>query len=77
LAQRLKAAGIPTQIYYPRPLHHQPAYRAYPVAAGGVPVAERLPSEVLSLPMHPYLSAANQERIASAVRDALADNVTE
>ena len=71
LAAELKTSGIPTQIYYPRPLHHQPAYRDFPVAVGGVSVAERLPQEVLSLPMHPYLDPNEQLRVVSAVRRAL------
>ncbi len=68
LAKSLASDGVPTQIYYPRPLHHQPAYAGCPVAKGGVPVAERLPGEVLSLPMHPYLSANDQDRVIAAVR---------
>src|SRR5215472_6426803 len=55
LAADLKAQGIPTAIYYTRPLHKQPAYRDYPVADGGVPVSEQLSGEVISLPMHAYL----------------------
>ncbi len=71
LASALGANGIPTQVYYPRPLHHQTAYAHYPVAAGGVPVAERLSQEVLSLPMHPYLSSLAQSQIVTAVREVI------
>ena len=53
-------------MYYPRPLHRQTAYRDFPVAGGGCPVAERLAAEVLSLPMHPYLDASTQEQVAAA-----------
>jgi dTDP-4-amino-4,6-dideoxygalactose transaminase len=67
----LKAAGIPTAVYYPKPLHRQTAYRAYPVAGNGLPVSDRLADEVISLPMHPYLSEEVQDRIVRAVRDAL------
>ncbi len=63
----LSDLGVPTQIYYPKPLHHQPAYANSVVASGGVPVSERLPKEVLSLPMHPYLTEAVQRRIIDAV----------
>src|SRR5579872_836424 len=52
LVADLKARGIPTAIYYTRPLHRQPAYRHFPLADGGVPVSDRLAEEVLSLPMH-------------------------
>ena len=59
LASALKAQGIPTAIYYPKPVHVQEAYRRFPVAEGGLPVSERLAGEVLSLPMHPYLDEAD------------------
>ena len=55
LGAALKAQGIPTAIYYAKPLHRQAAYRHYPVADGGVPVSDRLAEEVISLPMHAYL----------------------
>jgi dTDP-4-amino-4,6-dideoxygalactose transaminase len=71
LATDLKAEGIPTAVYYPRPLHQQAAYRGYPVSAAGVPVSERLSLEVLSLPMHPYLEPAQQDRIISAIVKSL------
>jgi dTDP-4-amino-4,6-dideoxygalactose transaminase len=66
LRKQLAAGGIPTAVYYPRPLHRQTAYRDFPVAEGGCPVAERLAAEVLSLPMHPYLDALTQETVAAA-----------
>jgi dTDP-4-amino-4,6-dideoxygalactose transaminase len=72
LAVTLRAQGIPTGIYYPKPLHRQTAYRGFPIAAGGLPVTERLADEVISLPMHAYLDVATQDRIIGAVRRALA-----
>ena len=71
LAADLKAQGIPTAIYYTKPLHKQPAYRDYPLADGGVPVSEQLSSEVISLPMHAYLEQPDQDRIIGAVRKSL------
>ncbi len=71
LAAALKAQGIPTAVYYPKPLHRQTAYRHFPVVEGGLAVSDRLAGEVISLPMHPYLDAPTQDRIISAVRDAL------
>ena len=68
---RLKAEGIPTAIYYPKALHQQAAYRDCPTAPGGLPVSERLATEVLSLPLHPYLEAPAQARIVEAVRASL------
>jgi dTDP-4-amino-4,6-dideoxygalactose transaminase len=72
LAADLKAQGIPTAIYYTKPLHRQPAYRDYPVADGGVPVSEQLSGEVISLPMHAYLEQPDLDRIIGAVRKSLA-----
>jgi UDP-2-acetamido-2-deoxy-ribo-hexuluronate aminotransferase len=71
LERALKAEGIPTAIHYPSALHQQPAYSA---GWEGVsfPAAERLAREAVSLPMHPYLDAATQDRIAEAVRKAVA-----
>src|SRR5262249_56750920 len=68
VASALKTQGIPTAVYYPKPVHVQEAYRHYPVAEGGLPVSERLAGEVLSLPMHPYLDEATQDRIVAAGR---------
>jgi dTDP-4-amino-4,6-dideoxygalactose transaminase len=67
----LRAVGIPTALYYPKPLHKQSAYRSYPVAGNGLPVAERLSAEVVSLPMHPYLTEDVQDRVVAAVKDTL------
>jgi dTDP-4-amino-4,6-dideoxygalactose transaminase len=72
LAAALKGQGIPTAIYYAKPLHHQAAYRGFPVVEGGLPVSERLAEEVISLPMHAYLERPVQDRIVAAVRRALA-----
>jgi dTDP-4-amino-4,6-dideoxygalactose transaminase len=64
----LKAQGIPTAIYYPKSMHQQTAYRDFPVTDGGLPVSERLSSDVISLPMHAYLDEPTQARIIEAVR---------
>jgi len=71
LATALKAQGIPTAIYYAKPLHRQQAYSGCPTADGGVPVSDRLAEEVISLPMHAYLEPAVQDRIVAAVKGAL------
>ncbi len=70
-AAALKSQGIPTAIYYPKSVHQQTAYRGFPVADGGLPVSERLSSEVISLPIHAYLDEPTQARIIQAVRGAL------
>jgi dTDP-4-amino-4,6-dideoxygalactose transaminase len=70
-AAALKAQGIPTSVYYARSLHQQTAFRDFPIAGAGLPVSEQLSRDVISLPMHPYLDEATQERIIKAVRGAL------
>jgi dTDP-4-amino-4,6-dideoxygalactose transaminase len=66
MAAKLKAAGVPTAIYYPRPLHHQPAYAG---AHDGcvLPVSEDLCGRIMSLPIYPDLPDAAVERICAAV----------
>jgi dTDP-4-amino-4,6-dideoxygalactose transaminase len=66
-----KAEGVPTVIYYPIPLSQQQGYRHFPTVPGGVPVSEWLAKRVFSLPMHPYLDEATQDRIVAVVRRAL------
>jgi len=62
----LRAAGVPSAIYYPRPLHAQPAYRdAHDGTA--LPVSEDLATRILALPMHPDLSDADVDRVCTAV----------
>ena len=68
LAAHLKTKGVPTAAYYPKPLHQQTAYRAFPVATGSLPVSDRAGPRVLSLPMHPYLDEPTQDLIVDAVR---------
>jgi len=69
LKAHLQAHGVPSVIYYVKPLHEQPAYSMHPRAPGGLPVSESLPSRVLCLPMHPYLGAEDQDRIIGLIRD--------
>lgn len=63
LIESLKKVGIPTAIYYPIPLNAQRAYQKYPCYPEKAPISEALAASVLSLPMHPYLSAPQQEMI--------------
>jgi dTDP-4-amino-4,6-dideoxygalactose transaminase len=71
LAGALKPQGIPTAIYYPKPLHRQEAYCRFPVVDNGIPITDRLAEEVISLPMHAYLDPVTQDRIIEAVGRAL------
>ncbi|MBL8671806.1 MAG: DegT/DnrJ/EryC1/StrS aminotransferase family protein [Alphaproteobacteria bacterium] len=71
-AARLEEAGVPTRVYYERPLHRQPAYRDFPCAPGGLAQSDALAEQALCLPMHPYLEADAQDRVIAAVRKAVA-----
>ena len=67
LAAHLKAQGVPTAVYYPIPLHRQPAYRQHPVGPRGLAVTEAKAERVVSLPMSAYLDEAVQDRVIAAV----------
>jgi dTDP-4-amino-4,6-dideoxygalactose transaminase len=69
---KLAESGVPTAIYYPRPLHRQTAYQDFPADPAGLAVSERLSAEVFSLPMHPYLDEKTQAQVIEAVRAAAA-----
>lgn len=68
----LKARGIPSAVYYPNPLHRQSAYGHGLVPDDGLPVTDGATRRILSLPMHPYLEEAVQDRIVDAVRTCIA-----
>jgi len=65
----LESRGIATAVHYPLPLHLQPALRALGYRAGDFPVTERLTSEVVSLPMHPFLERPQIQCIADAATE--------
>jgi len=66
VAARLSAAGIPTAVHYPCPIHQQPAYRQY-AEGKNLNVSKKLASQVLSLPMHAYLDSIEQDQIIAAL----------
>jgi dTDP-4-amino-4,6-dideoxygalactose transaminase len=74
LKAHLQDNGIPSVIYYVKPLHGQVAYRNVPRAPDGLPVSEALPQRILCLPMHPYLSTDDQERIIATIRNFVGRN---
>ena len=67
LAAALKAEGIPSAVYYPKCLHEQPVFAHLNYQYGDFPNSEKASKEVLSLPMHPYLTDKEVERVASMV----------
>ena len=76
LQQALAAENIPTAVHYPLSLHLQPVFSYLNLRAGSFPVSEAASERVLSLPMHPYMSEAAVQQIASAVRGVLRDKLT-
>ena len=71
LQKELKEQGIPTMVYYPKPMHLQGAFADLGYKKGNFPVAESLCERVLSLPMHPYLNEEDIRFVANAVKAAL------
>lgn len=67
----MQALGIPTAVHYPIALHEQPALQKFDYVHGDFPCAEKASQHVVSLPMHPYLTEAEQQQVASAVKKAL------
>ena len=67
LAAHLREQGVPSAVYYPIPLHLQPAYDMHPRGPQGLPVTEARMKVVISLPMHADLDEATQDRIVAAV----------
>ena len=71
LQAALKNLDIPTAIYYPIPMHRQTAFNYLNLEENRCPVADRLADTVISLPIHPYLTEADQDMICNAVRGFL------
>lgn len=69
--ESLAKQGIPTAIYYPKPLHFQPAYARFGEGPGSLPVSENICNEIMALPMHPYLDDSVVERVTVALAHAL------
>lgn len=66
----LKQAGIPTAVYYPKPLHLQETFASLGYREGDFPVSESIARRIFSIPMHPYLDERDQRRIANIICSA-------
>jgi len=73
-ASHLKALGIPTAVYYPKCLHEQPVFASLQHRLGDYPEAVRASRQVLSLPMHPFLSEKDQDSVINGVFCAVANS---
>ena len=71
VAEQLSKQKIPCAIHYPLPLHMQRVFSYLETAPGTLPESERAASEVLSLPMHPFITEEEQERVISALSEAI------
>lgn len=69
LIRELKKEDIPTMIYYPKPLHLQSAFAGLGYKKGDFPVAESTAERICSLPMHPYLSDVQQQRVLGVISE--------
>lgn len=69
LQSELRSQGIPSMIYYPIPMHRQGAYRSLDTVVSQCPVASKLCDTVLSLPIHPYITSEEIERVCDAMRN--------
>jgi UDP-2-acetamido-2-deoxy-ribo-hexuluronate aminotransferase len=68
----LKKEGVPTAVYYPKPLHLQRAFSALGHGEGDFPVSESLSRRIFSLPLHPYMKQADLDLVIPAIRRASA-----
>jgi UDP-2-acetamido-2-deoxy-ribo-hexuluronate aminotransferase len=67
MLKKLKSRGVPTAVYYPKPLHLQNAFRDLGYKRGDFPISERIADSIFSIPMHPYLSTEDQDFIVKAI----------
>ena len=67
LQDKLKSQGIPTMVYYPKPMHAQKAFEGASLCPDGCPITEKLCAHVLSLPMGPYLVPDEAIEVAEAI----------
>ena len=74
LAVHLREQGVPSAVYYPIPIHRQTVYSGHPTAPGGLPVTDAKAGRVISLPMHPYLTADDQDQVIAAIRSFVKKN---
>jgi UDP-2-acetamido-2-deoxy-ribo-hexuluronate aminotransferase len=69
---RMKSLGVPTAVHYPLALHMQPVFAHLGQREGSYPVSEAAARRVISLPMHPYLTDAQQLAVVEALAQAVA-----
>lgn len=68
---KLNDKKIPTAVHYPVPLHMQPGYKFLGCKEGDYPISEMISKEIMSLPMHPFLSDEDMNTVVKAVKESL------
>lgn len=71
VVDRMRAAGVAAAVHYPIPVHRTPAFAGLGYQRGAFPRAERLATEIISLPIYPQIAPTQQERVVAALADAL------
>jgi len=71
LREKLRSRGVPSEIYYPIPLHEQKAFQYLGYKTGAFPESERASREVLSLPIYPELTEEQQHRVVAAIAESI------
>ena len=75
--KQMQSLGIPTAVHYPIAMHEQQALSYLGYKAGDFPHAEKASKHVVSLPMHPYMSFEEQQKVADAVKHCLSPEMAE
>ena len=68
LRLKIKERGIPTAVYYPKPLHLQECFRNLGYKTGDFPISEKVAKEIISLPINPYITEVEQKYIIEELR---------
>lgn len=67
----MQQRGVPTAVHYMKGLHEQPVFQSYGYQKGMLPITEKACQEVMSLPMHPWLTSDELEKVTSALKESL------
>ena len=68
---KLKEQGVPTAVYYPKPLHLQKCFECLGHKAGDFPVSEKTSNEIISLPINPYITEVEQKFVVEKLKKCL------
>lgn len=77
LQKHLKACGIPSMVYYPTPMHRQTAFSHLPTYNKEFPISSLLCEQVLALPLHPYITKAEQDEVIAQISNFFRENLND